>query len=335
MDVLDQALHTRIDPREVEARSTTAIEREAFARVVDLLLYEIADLLRQPRRYALAECLNRFHEQRLAAREGGRERIVPGARNRIAVEPPALRETYTRVSPIAHFDRTCSWRVTRWPAVETIPAGRYDHAAIVLQLTLMSTGKRLPPAQSRATALQAARTLLIETGPQSVTLKAVAQRIGRTHANLLHHFGSAAGLQRALAGYLADMVCESIGEAVRATRASIGHPREVVDLAFDAFDREGGGALASWMLLSGNEDALDPILETIHALVDELHPAEREHGAERPMHEVTYSLVLLALGNALMGDLLANSLGVDRSGARDRAEAMLTTSMLEAADIAG
>ena len=40
-----------------------------------------------------------------------------------------------------------------------------------------------------------ARILLIEAGPQAVTLKAVAARIGRTHANLLHHFGSAAELQ--------------------------------------------------------------------------------------------------------------------------------------------
>ena len=47
-------------------------------------------------------------------------------------------------------------------------------------------------------ALEAARALLVEAGPQAVTLKAVAGRIGRTHANLLHHFGSAAGLQKAL-----------------------------------------------------------------------------------------------------------------------------------------
>jgi len=198
----------------------------------------------------------------------------------------------------------------------------------------MSTGKRLPPEESRRAALEAARALLIDTGPQSVTLKAVAARIGRTHANLLHHFGSAAGLQKALAGHLARTVCESIGEAVRATRAGIGQPREVVDLTFDAFDREGGGALAGWMLLSGNEDALDPILETIHALVNELHPLEGEHDLARAMHETTYALVLLALGDALMGDLLANSLGVDRGVARDKAEAMLIGSLVKAGDIA-
>ncbi len=44
----------------------------------------------------------------------------------------------------------------------------------------------------------------------------------------------------------------------------------MVDLTFDAFDKEGGGALATWMLMSGNEDALDPLLEAIHDLVEDL-----------------------------------------------------------------
>jgi AcrR family transcriptional regulator len=187
----------------------------------------------------------------------------------------------------------------------------------------MTARKRLSPEESRMAALGAARTLLIEAGPQSVTLKAVAQRIGRTHANLLHHFGSASGLQKALAAYLAQTVCQTIAEAVRANRAGIGNPREVVDLTFDAFDKEGGGALASWMLASGNEDALDPIVEAIHALVDEIHPEETGEGGIKGMHETTLVLVLLALGDALMGEAMANSLGLPRGTARDRAESML------------
>lgn len=188
----------------------------------------------------------------------------------------------------------------------------------------MSIRKRLSPAESRAAALEAARALLLEAGPQAVTLKAVAGRVGRTHANLLHHFGSASGLQKELARHLAQTVCDSIGDAVRATRAGIGSPREVVDLTFDAFGREGGGALASWMLASGNEDALDPIVETIHALVHDLDPDESAHGPEMAMHENTYTLVLLALGDALLGEALGESLGVRREVARDRAEEMLT-----------
>lgn len=192
----------------------------------------------------------------------------------------------------------------------------------------MKTRKRLSPEESRLAALEAARHLLIETGPQSVTLKAVAGRIGRTHANLLHHFGSAAGLQKALAGHLAETVCATIIDAVRATRAGLGSPREVVDLAFDAFDKEGAGALASWMILTGNEDALTPIVETIHNLVDEIAPEEAAHRAN-PMqvHEETLSLVLMAMGDALIGNALARSLGLPSTAARDRAERMLVRSI--------
>ena len=190
----------------------------------------------------------------------------------------------------------------------------------------MVARKRLTPEESRSTALEAARALLIETGPQSVTLKAVSARIGRTHANLLHHFGSASGLQKALAEHLARTVCETIREAVHASRAGLGHPREVVDLAFDAFDREGAGALTSWMLLTGNEDALDPIVGAIHDMVDELDASGA--GIRR---EATLTLCLLALGDAQMGGPLTKSLGLPLHTARDMAERVLT----QAAERAG
>jgi len=194
----------------------------------------------------------------------------------------------------------------------------------------MTGRKRLSPEESRKTALEAARALLIETGPQSVTLKAVAARIGRTHANLLHHFGSASGLQKALAEHLAKTVCETIIDAVHASRAGLGSAREVVDLAFDAFDREGAGALTSWMLLTGNEDALDPIVSIIHELVDEIAPGEADHtDDELHVHKQTLNLVLLALGNALIGAALSKSLGLPRDTARERAAAYLEASMAE------
>ena len=185
----------------------------------------------------------------------------------------------------------------------------------------MSIRKRLPPAESRSAALDAARALLLEAGPAAVTLKAVAARIGRTHANLLHHFGSAAGLQKALARHMAEAICGSIVAAAIAKRAGVGSARQVVDLTFDAFDREGGGALASWMLLSGNEDALDPIVEAIHDVVDRLDDSGGSAGDA--LRELTLTLVLLALGDALMGGPLATSLGLPRDVARRRAEALL------------
>lgn len=189
----------------------------------------------------------------------------------------------------------------------------------------MSIRKRLSQGESRTVALEAARALLIETGPQSVTLKAVAARVGRTHANLLHHFGSASGLQKALAAHLAGTICATIADAVIASHSGIGSARAVVDLTFDAFDREGGGALASWMLASGNEDALDPIVDAIHDLVEELHAL----GAAT-RREVTLTLVLMALGDALMGGPLTLSLELGRTAARDMAEAMLIDAAVKA-----
>jgi len=175
--------------------------------------------------------------------------------------------------------------------------------------------KRLNSEESRSAALEAARQLLLEEGPQAVTLKAVAAKVGRTHANLLHHFGSAAGLQAELARSIAGRVTGSIAEAVARARSGEADAREVVDGTFDAFDREGAGALAAWMILSGNRDALNPILDSIRALVAQLRVGHEEHH----VGETTLWLVLAALGDSLLGAPIAEALSMDRDTARQLA----------------
>ncbi|HYZ49041.1 MAG TPA: TetR family transcriptional regulator [Sphingomonas sp.] len=179
--------------------------------------------------------------------------------------------------------------------------------------------RRLSPEASRSAALEAARDLLVEAGPQAVTLKAVAGRMGRTHANLLHHFGSAAGLQKALAATMADRITRQIGEAVLKARAGQGSPRAIVDMTFDAFDK-GGGALASWAILTGHEDALDPILQAIHRLMDELSEGTMR---DEDMRRETLDLVLSAMGDTLLGEAMANALDLPRDTARELATAKL------------
>lgn len=181
--------------------------------------------------------------------------------------------------------------------------------------------RRLSPEESRSAALEAASQILIEMGPQALTLKAVAARIDRTHANLLHHFGSAAGLQKALAAYLAESVCGTIGGRMSAAEPGERNVREIVDLAFDAFDEGGAGALASWMIANGNEDALDPIIDSIHRLIDGMAPDAHE---KRLMHEDTLALVLMAMGDAQLGGPLASALGLPRDTARALATELIT-----------
>ena len=183
--------------------------------------------------------------------------------------------------------------------------------------------ERLSQEDSRAGALEAARALLVEAGPQAVTLKAVAARMGKTHANLLHHFGSAAGLQAALARHIGARVTAGIAEAVARARLGEADPREVVDRTFDAFGCEGGGALAAWMILSGDREALNPILESIHQLVDRLG----EGHEDRPVHETTLWLVLAALGDSLLGGPMAEALALPRDKARELAREQLLATL--------
>lgn len=175
--------------------------------------------------------------------------------------------------------------------------------------------KRLSPEQSRSAAIEAARRLLLAAGPQAVTLKAVAAEVGRTHANLLHHFGSAAGLQGELARSIADSVTSSITETVERARAGEADARDIVDRTFDVFDREGAGALAAWMILTGNRDALNPILDSIRGLVAQLSVGHEE----KRVAESTLTLVLNALGDSLLGAPIAEALGLARDTARELA----------------
>ena len=96
-------------------------------------------------------------------------------------------------------------------------------------------------------------------------------------------------------------------------------PREVVGRTFDAFCKEGTGALAAWMILSGNRDALDPVLDAIHALVDRL----REGHEDRPVPVLAFWFVLAALGDSLLGAPMAEALDLPPEKARELATRQL------------
>jgi AcrR family transcriptional regulator len=217
--------------------------------------------------------------------------------------PQSLRGRIAAEAAVARRDAEVRWR--RY--CDRCHAGKIDK---LTQVSIRRT--RLSPEESRSAALEAARELLLTDGPSAVTLKAVAGKIGRTHANLLHHFGSAAGLQAELARSIADSVVSSIADAVERARAGETDARDIVDQTFDAFGREGAGALAAWMILTGNRDALNPILDSIRRLVAQLTVGHEAHHVA----ESTLALVLNALGDALLGPPFAEALGLPRDTAR-------------------
>ena len=173
--------------------------------------------------------------------------------------------------------------------------------------------KRVSPQESRAAAVQAARELLLEDGAAAVTLQAVARRIGRSHANVLHHFGSAAGLSRALAEEIARSVAASIEGAIEQRRQGTGTERDVIDAMLDAFRREGAGELIGWIALTRQREALEPVMAVIERIIRTMRVA----GDQRPVDKMTLGLTLLAIGDSLAGDEVARACGVERGAVRD------------------
>jgi len=185
--------------------------------------------------------------------------------------------------------------------------------------------KRLSPEESKRIALEAARDQLIEDGPQSVTLKAVAGRIGRTHANLLHHFGSAAGLQLALAAFIGESISDVLKQTAWARQQGRATPRDLVDLAFDCFDQGGAGALASWIMLNGNEETINPIVLELRDMIRELVPDEVGiPSSTKATQALAHTIVVMAVGDALLGRHLSEELDVPREAPRRAAETLLT-----------
>ena len=114
--------------------------------------------------------------------------------------------------------------------------------------------RRRTSEDARAEALAAARAILLDLGPEALTLKAVAAQVGVTHANLLHHFGSAGGLQTELMAMMLRDLSDVMREAVAKLRAGECTMDEVVALTFDAFGEGGAGRLAAWMVLNRDTD---------------------------------------------------------------------------------
>ena len=170
--------------------------------------------------------------------------------------------------------------------------------------------RRRLPEEARREALVSARALLLSGGPDAMTLSAVAADIGVTHANLIHHFGSAAGLQSALMGSMVADLTHALDEAVARLRTDEGAPLELVNAVFDAFSTGGAGRLAAWIALSGDLSHLEPVRAAVQDLVGAISDkmGVQDAGAREGMGAAVLFIALSAFGEALIGPPLRDML---------------------------
>lgn len=172
--------------------------------------------------------------------------------------------------------------------------------------------------EARTLALVSARKLLLASGPDAITLQAVAADLGMSHTNLIHHFGSAGGLHVALMREMVSELTATIESAITRLRAGQGDVRDFVDIVFDAFDAGGAGQLAAWISLSGESAQLAPVGAVVrnHILNVERGAGVNAGDVHKRITSITLLVTMTAFGDAVIGDNLRRMVGRERDAVR-------------------
>ena len=185
--------------------------------------------------------------------------------------------------------------------------------------------ERRTPQQARALALRSARNLLITQGPNAITLQAVASELGMSHTNLIHHFGSASGLQTALMHYMVSELTSALEFAVQRFRMGNGDVSDFVNLVFEAFDTGGAGALAAWIMLSGEGHRLAPVGEVVQSYIRNVEKGEEDpDSAHYRVTSATLLVTVAAFGDAMIGRMLREMVGREHDSVRRVTTELLT-----------
>lgn len=175
---------------------------------------------------------------------------------------------------------------------------------------------------ARTEAIDAARALLLEAGPSAVTLKAVGERMGVSHANLIHHFGSAAGLQAALMERVVGDLAERIAEALETLSPDDLGQATLFETVLDAFNAGGAAELAAGLILQRETDraaGLGILVQDMASRMSTLlggGPAAEAQG-----RAMVLGATYLAFADALLGPVLGGMLNLTADQRRDLSRA--------------
>ena len=189
--------------------------------------------------------------------------------------------------------------------------------------------KRRRGALAREEALEAARDLLLTGGPAAVTLKAVGERMGVGHANLIHHFGSAAGLQGALMDAMVRDLAQRIEAGLGEGRDGV-EPGRLMGVVFDAFGPGGASQMAAWLALAREQGRAESFAEVVRDLAERLAAmAPDDPRAAERAKALVVTAAYMAFAEGLIGDILTPMLGAPEGLGRDLALKLTATLLAE------
>ena len=188
-----------------------------------------------------------------------------------------------------------------------------------IEASTPKTRVRRTPEAARENILAAAEALLVEHGPQAIKLADVAKAAGVVHANVIHHFGSIAGVETALMERMIRQLADKIIAGFNEADASPGFGAQAL---FDAFETKGAARLAAWLELTGEGRRMTLVREVVDQVVQTR--VARDVGIQREAI-VDFILVniVLAIGVGLFGPTLSELLGRPPERARELALEMV------------
>jgi TetR/AcrR family transcriptional regulator, repressor for neighboring sulfatase len=196
---------------------------------------------------------------------------------------------------------------------------------------------RRTPNEARRLILDTAEGLIARTGPEGLRLQDIAAAAGISHPLILHHFGSRAGLIRALtqraAEELKDRLLAAMIEPDYSAGAGIdrvfeafrgGLAQRLAWLAIEHRDPSDGQPAAPGQMPQAGTDGGAETASILRQIADVLHARRRDVAppGQTPLREDTVWLIHLvaavAFGDAIYGGQLRRSAGItdEEDGAR-------------------
>jgi AcrR family transcriptional regulator len=171
---------------------------------------------------------------------------------------------------------------------------------------------RRTPEEARRLILEAAQAAIARTGPEGLRLHDIAAAAGVSHPLILHHFGSRAGLVRALTRSAAAELRDKLIAAMTEPEHSIEAQLERV---YDAF-RNGLGQRLAWLATVDPEGDESSSLMIQREIADHLHArrvAAAAPGTPIVLEDsqfVAHLIATAALGDAIYGAQFRRSAGL-------------------------
>jgi len=171
---------------------------------------------------------------------------------------------------------------------------------------------RRTPHEARRLILTAAQEAIARTGPEGLRLQDIAAAAGISHPLILHHFGSRAGLVRALTR---EAIVELKDKLVTAMTERDYSIEEQLDRVFNAF-RNGLGQRLAWLVTVDPDGDQSGSMMIQREIADHLHArriAAAPPGttvAREDSQFLVHLIAIAALGDAIYGSQLRRSGGL-------------------------